>query len=112
MSCAGVIFTQPVPKSFSTNSSAIIGISLFIIGNIQVFPTKSLYLSSSGWTATAVSPSIVSGLVVATIMYLSSVPVILYLICHKCDGSSLYSTSASEIEVLQLVHQLTILFPL
>ena len=60
-----------------------------------------LYLSSSGCTATAVSPSIVSGLVVATSTY-PSPSTILYLICHKCDGSSLYSTSASEIDVLQL----------
>ena len=72
MSCAGVILTQPVPNSFSTNSSAIIGISLFIIGSMHFFPTIDLYLSSLGWTATAVSPSIVSGLVVATSTYPSS----------------------------------------
>ena len=67
-----MIFTHPVPNSVSTNSSAIIGISLFTIGNIHVFPTISLYLSSFGFTATAVSPNMVSGLVVATSTNLSS----------------------------------------
>ena len=78
---------------------------------MQVLPIISLYLSSSGLTATAVSPSIVSGLVVATSMYLSS-SFILYLRCHKCEASSLYSTSASDIAVLQFGHQFTILVPL
>ena len=110
-SCAGVILTAPVPNSFSTYSSATIGISLFIIGSTTVFPIRWVYLSSSGWTATAVSPSIVSGLVVATII--SSFPSgVLYLICHKCPASSSYSTSASEIDVIHLGHQLIILSPL
>ena len=65
-SCAGVTFTQPVPNSGSTNLSVIMGISLRPIGKIIYLPTKCLYLSSFGLTATAVSPSIVSGLVVAT----------------------------------------------
>ena len=42
------------------------GINLFTIGRITFFPIKCLYLSSSGFTATAVSPNNVSGLVVAT----------------------------------------------
>ena len=84
---------------------------MFIIGNIHFLPTISLYLSSSGCTATAVSPSIVSGLVVATITYLSE-SFILYLMCHKCEFSSSYSTSASDIDVWQEGHQLIILFPL
>ena len=68
-SWAGVTFTQPVPKSGSTNVSVIIGISLPVNGRATVLPTRSLYRSSSGCMATAVSPSIVSGRVVATIMY-------------------------------------------
>lgn len=55
-SCAGVILTHPVPNSVSTKLSAITGIFLLISGRITFFPTKCLYLSSSGWTATAVSP--------------------------------------------------------
>ena len=47
------------------------GYSLFTIGKSRVFPIKSLYLSSFGFTATPVSPSMVSGLVVATIRCLS-----------------------------------------
>jgi hypothetical protein len=67
-SCAGVILTAPVPKFLSTYSSAIIGISRPERGITTVFPTSSEYLSSSGWTAMATSPKIVSGLVVATII--------------------------------------------
>ena len=37
-SCAGVILTTPLPKSFSTYSSAITGISLFVTGSNTVFP--------------------------------------------------------------------------
>ena len=85
---------------------------MFIIGNITVLPTKSLYLSSSGCTAIPVSPSIVSGLVVATITNFSCSLFTGYLTYHKCVGSSSYSTSASEIEVLQYGHQLIILLPL
>ena len=62
-----MILTHPVPKSLSTYSSEKIGISLFTIGKIIFLPMKSLYLESFGFTATPVSPSIVSGLVVATI---------------------------------------------
>ncbi len=39
-SCAGVIFTTPVPNSMSTYSSATIGISRPTIGNVIVFPTR------------------------------------------------------------------------
>ena len=66
-SCEGVIFTTPVPNSISTYSSATTGISLFINGKITFLPIKCLYLSSFGFTATPVSPNIVSGLVVAII---------------------------------------------
>ena len=65
-SWAGVILTTPLPKSFSTYSSAITGISLFVTGKRTVLPIYFWYLSSSGWTATAVSPNKVSGRVVAT----------------------------------------------
>ena len=64
-SWAGVILTAPVPNSISTYSSPTIGISLSTNGNIKVFPIRCLNLSSFGLTATAVSPSKVSGLVVA-----------------------------------------------
>ena len=61
----------PVPNSISTYSSAITGISLPTNGSINFLPTKCLYLSSSGCTATATSASIVSGLDVAIIIYSS-----------------------------------------
>ena len=41
-SCAGVIFTTPVPKSISTYSSAMIGISLPTIGRSTFLPTRCL----------------------------------------------------------------------
>ena len=47
--------------------SEIIKISLLIIGTTAVFPIKSLYRLSLGFTQSAVSPSIVSGLVVAMV---------------------------------------------
>ena len=68
-------FKAPVPKSNLTCSSNITGIALLING-IKTFTELGLdfislikleYLSSSGLIATAVSPNIVSGLVVATI---------------------------------------------
>ena len=46
----------------------MIGISLFTKGSKTVCPITSLYLSSSGFTAIATSPNIVSGLDVATVM--------------------------------------------
>ena len=48
--------------------SLIILIFLPTIGIATVLPTYSLYLLSFGFTAIAVSPSIVSGLVVAIVM--------------------------------------------
>ena len=69
-SCAGVILTAPVPKDISTKISSAI-IFIFLSGKkgcINSLPIKSLYLSSFGWTATAVSPSIVSIRVVDTII--------------------------------------------
>ena len=44
----------------------MIGIVRPVSGSSTVLPIRCLYRGSSGWTATAVSPSIVSGRVVAT----------------------------------------------
>jgi len=65
VSWAGVILRAPVPKSFSTKSSAIMGICLLVRGMVAVWPTNFLYLLSLGLTATATSTKIVSGRVVA-----------------------------------------------
>ena len=51
--------------------SSITGIGLLRSGNITFLPTYFLYLSSLGFTATAVSPRSVSGRVVAISKYLS-----------------------------------------
>ena len=67
----GVIFTQPVPYSISTYSSSIKGIFLPTTGKIKFLPILSLNLGSSGFTATARSPNIVSGRVVAIVIYSS-----------------------------------------
>ena len=65
-SCAGVILTTPVPFVISACSSQTIGISLLRSGSITWQPWRCLYLGSSAFIATAVSPSMVSGLVVAS----------------------------------------------
>mmetsp|Transcript_25038 Transcript_25038/g.68035 ORF Transcript_25038/g.68035 Transcript_25038/m.68035 type:complete len:224 (-) Transcript_25038:1634-2305(-) len=66
-SWAGVIFTAPVPKFMSTSSaSQMMGMRRWLSGCTANLPCRCLYLGSSGWTATAVSPSMVSGRVVAT----------------------------------------------
>ena len=65
-SCAGVILTAPLPFSGSEYSSATMGMRRPVSGSTTCFPTRCVYRASSGCTATAVSPSIVSGLVVAT----------------------------------------------
>ena len=67
-SCAGVILTAPVPFSGSEYSSATIGMRRPTSGRMAYLPTRSRKRSSSGCTATATSPSIVSGRVVATVM--------------------------------------------
>lgn len=51
----------------STNSSKTMGILRSQKGCSTIFPFRCWYLGSAGWTATAVSPSIVSIRVVATI---------------------------------------------
>mmetsp|Transcript_17325 Transcript_17325/g.36732 ORF Transcript_17325/g.36732 Transcript_17325/m.36732 type:complete len:226 (+) Transcript_17325:2115-2792(+) len=66
-SCAGVTFTAPVPKFMSTRvESRITGMRRSTNGCLRKRPCSCLYRGSSGCTATAVSPSIVSGRVVAT----------------------------------------------
>ena len=66
-SCAGVTFTAPVPNFMSTRiASPITGNVRSTIGCRTIRPIAAPYRGSSGWTATAVSPSIVSGRVVAT----------------------------------------------
>ena len=70
-SCAGVILTVPLPILISACLSGIIGIILPTIGMITFFPITLLYLLSKGFTATATSPNIVSGLVVAISIYSS-----------------------------------------
>jgi hypothetical protein len=80
----------------SISLSVTIGISLFTIGKTTVFQTKSVYLSSSGFTATAESQSIVSGLVVATVINLS-VHFIGYFKSQIFHSTSLFSVSMSDI---------------
>jgi len=109
---AGVTLTAPVPTSISTLSSAITGISLFCIGSNTFFPTYFLYLSSLGFTATALSPSIVSGLVVATIIYSSLLPTTGYFINANIPLLSSCSVSISANAVLQLGQTFTILLSL
>ena len=111
-SCAGVIFTTPVPNSGSTYSSAINGISLLTSGKITFLPTIFLYLSSSGLTAMAISPNIVSGLEVAITISSPFSSAAGYLKYQYIPLLSSCSTSASEREVPQLGHQLISLFPL
>ena len=68
-SCAGVTFTKPDPNSGSTCSSATTGILRPVKGSSMLEPINDAYRSSSGCTATPVSPSIVSGRVVETVKY-------------------------------------------
>ncbi len=73
-SCAGVTFTAPVPNLGSTRMASVMtGTLRSTKGCTRSLPWRCVYLASSGWTATAVSPSIVSGRVVATTIS-SSVP--------------------------------------
>ena len=69
-SCAGVIFTAPVPNSGSVYSSAITGMSH--VGDRQPhhrFPRGRGSARRPGSRRRATSPSIVSGRVVATVMH-------------------------------------------
>lgn len=102
-SWAGVTLTAPVPNSGSTCSSATTGMERSVSGSLISLPTRCLYRSSPGWTATAVSPSIVSARVVATTMVSSPSP---YFMETSSPSSSWYSTSMSEMAVRQRGHQL------
>ena len=87
----------------------MIGISLFINGIKAFLFINFLYLLSFGFTAIATSPSIVSGLVVATTILPKSV---LYEISHNLPCSSLETTSKSERAVCNLTSQFASLKPL
>ena len=104
-SCAGVTFTAPVPKSGSTSGSATIGMRRPVSGNSTSMPTRCAYRGSSGCTATAVSPSIVSGRVVATTTDRSPEP---YRIEVSSPSISAWSTSMSDSAVMHRGHQLMI----
>ena len=104
-SCAGVTLTAPVPNSGSTCGSATIGIRRPDSGSSTSRPTRWAYRGSSGCTATAVSPSIVSARVVATTTESSPSP---YRIETSSPSSSLWSTSMSDSAVRQRGHQLMI----
>mmetsp|Transcript_15180 Transcript_15180/g.43541 ORF Transcript_15180/g.43541 Transcript_15180/m.43541 type:complete len:211 (-) Transcript_15180:909-1541(-) len=66
-SCAGVTLTAPVPKLMSTSTGSRMSLILRATnGWTSCLPWSCLYRGSSGCTATATSPSIVSGRVVAT----------------------------------------------
>ena len=105
-SCAGVILTAPEPFSGSEYSSATIGMRRPTSGRMACLPIRCFHLGSSGCTATPVSPSMVSGRVVATTMC-SSLPSIGYLKYQRWPLTSRDSTSRSEIAVSILGSQLT-----
>jgi hypothetical protein len=67
-SCHGVTLCTHVHLNKSTDSSAMIGIVLFIIGIMTFCHTNFLYLLSIGLTATATSPKIVLISVVVSMM--------------------------------------------
>ena len=92
-------------------SSAIIGILLPTSGNNAVLPINSLYLLSLGFTAIAVSPNIVSGLVVAISINVSE-SLIAYLMYQRVPFTSLNITSSSLKAVCDFGHQFTSLLPL
>ncbi len=110
-SCAGVTFSAPVPNSTSTASSAITGIRRLVSGKLISLPIFPLNLSSLGLTATAVSPSIVSGLVVATTKK-PDPSVNGYFMWYKFPSISLYFTSSSDKAVEHRGHQFAIRSPL
>ena len=84
----------------------MIGIDRPMSGRSTVLPIMCLYRSSEGWTATAVSPSIVSGRVVATWSD-SPEPATGYLIVQIWPACSTYSISSSATAVRSCTSQLT-----
>ncbi len=106
-SCAGVTFTAPVPNFGSTSTaSATTGNSRPVSGWRTFLPTTARQRSSSGCTAMAVSPSMVSGRVVATTI--SPDPSASgYAKLQSSPGwFSSWFTSRSESAVWQRGHQL------
>ena len=99
-SCAGVTFTAPVPFSG-------IGVLVGDDGDQAVaraaartcLPIRSLQRASSGCTATAVSPSIVSGRLVATVMNRPACPSIGYFRYQRCPSSRCSRLRRSETAV-------------
>ena len=73
------------------------GIFLLVKGRFIVFPIRELYLLSSGFIAIAVSPNIVSGLVVAIVI--NSLFSKGYFKNHKepCFSSAITSRSESAV---------------
>ena len=81
------------------------------MGTTRFLPFNFRYLLSFGLIATAVSPKIVSGLVVATMMYSSEFS-ILYFRKYNFDSFSIYKTSSLERVVRASGSQLTIFLSL
>mmetsp|Transcript_11929 Transcript_11929/g.51181 ORF Transcript_11929/g.51181 Transcript_11929/m.51181 type:complete len:300 (+) Transcript_11929:1732-2631(+) len=123
-SCAGVIFTAPVPKDMSTSvASQMTGMRRPLNGCTSILPCACVYRASSGCTATAVSPSIVSGRVVATTILPSAFSSNSYAkdqiepnstlpswpgtTSSVLPSKSMWSTSMSEIAVFRRQHQFT-----
>ena len=111
-SCAGVIFTAPVPNAASVYVSAIIGMRTPMIGSTTSWPIIARYRSSSGLTATATSPSIVSGRVVATVIDCVGSSASTYLRWYSLPVVSVNSASSSDSEVPQRGHQWMTRWPL
>ena len=83
------------------------GISLPTSGKISVLPLNFAYRSSRELTATAVSPSNVSGRVVATITHSFLRPSLTgYRMCQRWPVSFSCSLSSSDSAVQQRGHQL------
>ncbi|SKU19352.1 Uncharacterised protein [Mycobacteroides abscessus subsp. abscessus] len=106
-SCAGVTLTAPVPNSGSTWLSATIGMLRSWNGCASSVPIRCRYRSSSGCTAMAVSPSIVSRRVVATTRCGSLSFREPYRNETSSPSTSSYLTSRSEIAVFSSGDQLT-----
>ena len=84
--------------------------SLSLRGSRISFPMNRDILSSVGFTATAVSPSMVSGLVVAIVKE-PELSANGYSISTRTPVISLYLTSSSDNTVAHRGHQLVILSP-
>ncbi len=126
-SCAGVTFKNPVEnRAFSSSllasgsttcSSATIGISRPTIGSRTILPTSDFARGSLGFIATAVSPSIVSGRVVATVTYSMVCPPTVtdcssgYRMYQKCPCTVSCSTSSSASTVCVAGSQFTSRLP-